>query len=82
MTVKTHTGTVITRTGKRRVKLHQSATSWVVSGKEYYYKGTGLRGGAGGTRARLLLDSIAPLLVDQISKHGELPKLPAGSNLA
>lgn len=71
MTVKTHTGTVITYTGKKQVRLHQSSTTWVVSGKEYYYKETGRRGGAGGTRARLLLDSIAPISVDQIVKDGE-----------
>lgn len=71
MTVKTHTGTVITNTGQKQVRLHQSATTWVVSGKEYYYKETGRRGGAGGTRARLLLDSIAPILVDQIPKDDE-----------
>lgn len=71
MTVKTHTGTVITNTGKKQVRLHQSATTWVVSGKEYYYKETGRRGGAGGTRARLLLDSIAPISVNQIVKDGE-----------
>lgn len=62
MTEKTHIGMVITNTGEKQVRLHQSATTWVVSGKEYYYKETGRRGGAGGgTRARLLLDSIAPI---------------------
>lgn len=66
MIVKTHTGTVITNTGNKQVRLHQNATTWVVRGKEYYYKETGLRGGAGGTRARLLLDSIAPILVNEI----------------
>jgi len=72
MTVKTHTGTVITNTGKKQVRLHQNATTWVVSGKEYYYKETGLRGGAGGgTRARLLLDSIAPISVNEIVRDGE-----------
>jgi len=71
MTVKTHTGTVITSSGEKHVKLHQSATTWVVSGKEYYYKETGRRGGAGGTRARLLLDSIAPISVNVIVKDGE-----------
>lgn len=71
MTVKTHTGTVITNTGQKQVRLHQSATTWVVSGKEYYYKETGRRGGAGGTRARLLLDSIEPISVTEIVKDGE-----------
>lgn len=71
MAVKTHTGTVITRTGAKRVKLHESATSWVVNGKEYYYKESGRRGGAGGTRARLMLESIAPIAVTEIVKDGE-----------
>ncbi|WP_422731388.1 hypothetical protein [Pantoea agglomerans] len=61
MAMKTHTGIVITRNGEKRVKLHQSATSWVVSGKEYYYRETGRRGGIAGTRARLVLDSIKPI---------------------
>lgn len=71
MAVKTHTGTVITNTRQKQVRLHQSATTWVVSGKEYYYKETGRRGGAGGTRARLLLDSIMPISVNEIDKDGE-----------
>jgi len=71
MTVKTHTGTVITNTGKKQVKLHQNATTWVVNGKEYYYKESGRRGGAGGTRARLMLESIAPISVTEIVKDGE-----------
>lgn len=68
MAVKTHSGTVITRDGEKRVKLHQSATTWVVSGKEYYYKETGRRGGIAGTRARLLLDSIKPISGGEQSK--------------
>ena len=71
MTVKTHTGMLITNTGKKQVKLHQSATTWVVSGKEYYYKETGRRGGAGGTRARLLLDSIMPIDSTNQSRAGK-----------
>lgn len=58
---KTHTGIVVSRDGEKKVKLHQGATTWVVSSKEYYYKESGGRGGIGGTRARLKLDSITPI---------------------
>lgn len=44
--IKTHTGTVITRTGEKQVQLHQNPTTWVAGPKEYYYKDTGRRGGA------------------------------------
>ena len=49
------------RTGEKKVKLHQNATTWVAGRSEYYYKQTGSRGGVGGTRARLKLDSIPPI---------------------
>lgn len=71
MTVKTHTGTVITRDGEKCVKLHQSATTWVVSGKEYYYKEAGRRGGIAGTRARLLLESVSPITITEMVKDGK-----------
>jgi len=61
MPVKTHTGTVITRSGEKRVKLHENPTTWVVSGKEYYFKETGRRGGAAGVKTRLVLSSIRPI---------------------
>ncbi|WP_155033201.1 hypothetical protein [Enterobacter asburiae] len=61
--IKTHTGTVITRTGEKQVQLHQNPTTWVAGPKEYYYKDTGRRGGAVGirTRTRLVLSSIRPI---------------------
>ncbi|MBC3251244.1 hypothetical protein H8I91_13290 [Serratia fonticola] len=58
---KTHTGTVITRTGEKNVQLHQNPTTWVAGPKEYYYKDTGRRGGAVGVRTRLVLSSIRPI---------------------
>lgn len=60
---KTHTGTVITRTGEKQVQvqLHQNPTTWVAGPKEYYYKDTGRRGGAVGVRTRLVLSSIRPI---------------------
>lgn len=58
---KTHTGTVITRTGEKQVQLHQNPTTWVAGPKEYYYKDTGRRGGAIGVRTRLVLSSIRPI---------------------
>lgn len=61
--IKTHTGTVITRTGEKQVQLHQNPTTWVAGPKEYYYKDTGRRGGAvGGVRTRLVLSSIRPIV--------------------
>lgn len=57
---KTHTGTVVRAHGEKRVKLHMTATTWVASPKEYYYRDSGQRGGGHG-RARLLLDTIKPI---------------------
>lgn len=57
---KTHTGTVVRADGEKRVKLHMTATTWVASPKEYYYRDSGQRGGGHG-RARLLLDTIKPI---------------------
>lgn len=31
--IKTHTGTVITRTGEKQVQLHQNPTTWVAGPK-------------------------------------------------
>lgn len=59
--IKTHSGNVITRAGVKRVRLHQSATAWVVGPKEYYYKESGLRGGVCSGRGRLVLNSITPI---------------------
>lgn len=56
-TKKTHTAIVVRRDGRHRVKVHQAATTWVVSGQEFYYRDTGARVGAPG-RGRLELDSI------------------------
>lgn len=63
--IKTHTGTVITRTGEKQVQLHQNATTWVAGPKEYHYKDTGRRGGAVGVRTRLVLSSIRPIEAKQ-----------------
>lgn len=57
-TIKTHTGIVITRDGKKRLKLHSTENSWVVGRCESYDKTTGYRWGAPNMRRRLLLDSI------------------------
>lgn len=59
--VKTHTGTVITPDGEKRVKIHETATTWCVGPKEYYHKDTGRRGGAAGVRRKLILSSIKPI---------------------
>lgn len=57
---KTHTAIVVRRDGRKRVKVHQSATTWVVNGQECYYRDTGTRVGAPG-RGRIELDSIQPI---------------------
>ncbi|ECO1013940.1 hypothetical protein AA464_28390 [Salmonella enterica subsp. enterica serovar Newport] len=62
-TVKTHSGVVITRDGKKRLKLHETSKSWVVSRRESYDKETGFRWGAPNLRRRLILDSIRPLVL-------------------
>jgi catalase (peroxidase I) len=60
---KTHTGTVIRKNGEATVKLHMTATAWVASKQEYYYRDSGQRCGANG-RARLLLDTIKPIVIE------------------
>lgn len=55
---KTHTGTVITKDGPRRKKLHETETMWVVGKCECYHKDTGRRHFAENTRRRLLLGTI------------------------
>lgn len=70
---KTHTGIVVRADGEKRVKLHMSATAWVATPKEFYYRDTGQRCGGHG-RARLLLDTIKPiekLAAGVIVKEGE-----------
>ncbi|HBR1418564.1 hypothetical protein LQF95_06080 [Klebsiella quasipneumoniae] len=56
--VKTHTGTVITRDGPKRKKLHATKRMWVVSKNELHHKETGRRHFAENTRRRLLLETI------------------------
>lgn len=59
---KTHTGIIITRDGKKRMKLHATEVSWVVGRNESYDKNTGYRWGAPNMRRRLLLDSVIPII--------------------
>lgn len=63
---KTHTGIVITRDGKKRLSLHETENSWVVKSTESYDKTTGYRWGAPNMRRRLILDSIKPIVVQQL----------------
>ncbi|WP_409311436.1 hypothetical protein [Pectobacterium sp. B1J-3] len=64
---KTHTGIIITREGKKRLKLHETKSSWVVGRNESYDKLTGKRWGAPQFRRRLLLDSIKPITTKESS---------------
>ena len=58
---KTHTGTVITKDGLKRKKLHETEKMWVVGKNEFYHKETGRRHFAENTRRRLLLETIQPI---------------------
>lgn len=58
---KTHTGTVITKDGPKRKKLHETEKMWVVGKNEFYHKETGCRHFAENTRRRLLLETIQPI---------------------
>ncbi|MFP2239915.1 hypothetical protein ACLEX4_15480 [Pseudescherichia vulneris] len=60
-TKKTHTGTVITKDGPKRKKLHATDKMWVVGKNEFYHKETGSRHFAEHTRRRLILTSIKPI---------------------
>lgn len=57
---KTHSVIVVRGTGRKRVRVHATANSWVVNGTECYYKDTGTRVGAPG-RARIELDTLMEL---------------------
>ncbi|EFT9638768.1 hypothetical protein HU941_004588 [Salmonella enterica] len=54
---KTHTGLIVTKDGEKRLKLHQTATTWCVGPRETYDKFVG----APLTKRRLKLDSIKPI---------------------
>ncbi|HCQ6956067.1 TPA: hypothetical protein OL683_004757 [Citrobacter freundii] len=58
--VKTHIGTVITKGGPKRKKLHETERMWVVGKNEFYHKETGRRHFAEQARRRLLLETIQP----------------------
>lgn len=60
MNAKTHTGITVTSKGEKRVKLRETATTWIVSKTESYYRDTGAHCGGFG-RAKLLLASIQPI---------------------
>lgn len=60
---KTHSVMVVRGTGRKRVRVHATLTTWVVSGTECYYKDTGSRVGAPG-RARIELDTLKELPPD------------------
>jgi hypothetical protein len=50
----------VTATGETRMKMHETANSWVVSKSEHYNKQTGRRNGSP-TPKRLLLNTIEPI---------------------
>lgn len=62
-TKKTHSVVAVRSTGRKRVRVHETLTAWVVSGTECYRKDTGARVGAPG-RARIELDTLRELPPD------------------
>ncbi|NUL35098.1 hypothetical protein [Kosakonia sacchari] len=67
-TEKTHTAVVITTKGRKRKKVHETATSWVVSRREAYDKRTGRRWGGILTNRCLLLETIRPIATGEEAK--------------
>ncbi|HCM9139991.1 TPA: hypothetical protein ACY3IC_002223 [Enterobacter cloacae] len=59
--IKTHTGTVITKDGEKKVQLRETATTWCGGRNETYRKADGRRCGAPLTSRRLILSSIKPI---------------------
>lgn len=62
---KTHSVIAVRSTGRKRVRVHASATAWVVTGQECYYKDTGARIGAPG-RGRIELDTLRELTEERL----------------
>lgn len=60
--VKTHTGTIITKDGEKTVQLRETPTTWCVGRNETYRKEDGRRCGSPFARRRLVLSSIKPIL--------------------
>ncbi|MEN3753796.1 hypothetical protein ABC733_17575 [Mangrovibacter sp. SLW1] len=58
---KTHTGTIITKDGEKKVQLRETATTWCAGKNETYDKFTGRRCGAPLTKRRLILSSVKPM---------------------
>lgn len=61
---KTHSVMVVRADGRKRVRVHATANTWVVKGTECYYRDTGARVGAPG-RARIELETLRELPDDK-----------------
>ncbi len=70
---KTHTGVIVTKDGKKTVKMRETATTWCVGQRETYDKFTGRRVGAPLTKRRLLLNTIRPVSQEAMDKVTALP---------
>ncbi|WP_237929936.1 hypothetical protein [Buttiauxella sp. S19-1] len=57
----THSGVIVTKDGRKRMKLRMTATTWCSSAGKGYYKTDGTRCGTPSSKNRLLLDTIKPL---------------------
>lgn len=64
MSIKTHTGIIITNDGEKRVKLRETPTTWCVGPKETYRKEDGRRCGA-----PLFNPEVAQALLDERERN-------------
>ena len=60
---KTHMITLVSEKGRKRVKVHETATSWVVGVNEGYCKQTGRRNACPTSYRRLLIDTVTEIVV-------------------
>lgn len=60
---KTHFITLVTESGNKRVKVHETLGSWVVGNNEAYSKDTGRRNGSPTSQRRVLLNTVMPIVI-------------------
>lgn len=65
--IKTHTGTVITKDGEKKVQLRETATTWCVGRNETYRKADGRRCGTPLRKRRKILSSIQLIRGDHMA---------------
>ncbi|WP_241576613.1 hypothetical protein [Rosenbergiella collisarenosi] len=60
---KTHMVTLVTENGNKRVKVHETVSTWVVGQRESYMKENGKRNGSPTSQRRILLDTLTPIVI-------------------